>query len=231
MSTVWNQPETSASSATTSAIAGPSSPSTSSSSTPASDTESITATEETASNLGDETDDDAATTATLTPSLTASSSDLKKADKESDDSKKKGDAKKDEKQEDYSGKINNFLTSDMENIISLQEFLRPGESFCSVNVLRGGTDAFGFGVISVRNRESFYRGRVPLCYPGLEVRLVLFHWSLILNLRWHSALVGLGVMIICIPIPGYTSKLLMTMQRNKMKAVSRHPSTFWYPFV
>ncbi|KZT36419.1 hypothetical protein SISSUDRAFT_1049930 [Sistotremastrum suecicum HHB10207 ss-3] len=185
MSTVWNQPETSASSATTSAIAGPSSPSTSSSSTPASDTESITATEETASNLGDETDDDAATTATLTPSLTASSSDLKKADKESDDSKKKGDAKKDEKQEDYSGKINNFLTSDMENIISLQEFLRPV-----------------FVIVKA--------------FIAVAFLYAILGWS---------ALVGLGVMIICIPIPGYTSKLLMTMQRNKMKASDARLST------
>ncbi|KZT36420.1 P-loop containing nucleoside triphosphate hydrolase protein [Sistotremastrum suecicum HHB10207 ss-3] len=83
-----------------------------------------------------------------------------------------------ERLEDYGGKINNFLTSDLENISSLQDWLKP------------------FFVIL----------RTAICVIFLYV---ILGWS---------AFVGLAVIIVSIPVPGYTSKLFVTMQKDKMKA-------------
>ncbi|KZS96509.1 P-loop containing nucleoside triphosphate hydrolase protein [Sistotremastrum niveocremeum HHB9708] len=126
-----------------------------------------------------EPDSDDVSEASPAPSLDVQSQSPEHLNAKDRESENVEDVDNTERSEDYNGKINNFLTSDLENISSLQDWLKP------------------FFVIL----------RTAICIVFLYV---ILGWS---------AFVGLAVIIISIPIPGYTSKLFVTMQKNKMKAV------------
>ncbi|KZT36273.1 P-loop containing nucleoside triphosphate hydrolase protein [Sistotremastrum suecicum HHB10207 ss-3] len=166
INTVWNESASEVAAAT----AGVSEPS------PSSTLLDSTTSNEEGSSTSSDGEDDAATTAALAPSI-APSADQSKPNKDAK-AKDANDETRSKKSEDYSGKINNFLTSDMNSIITLQEWPQP----------------------------VFVVLRLSIC--------IVFLYFI---LGW-SALVGMTVMIVCIPIPGYTSQILLKLQRGQMKA-------------
>ncbi|KZT36414.1 P-loop containing nucleoside triphosphate hydrolase protein [Sistotremastrum suecicum HHB10207 ss-3] len=165
MDTVWT------SSGSPSAITG-----SSESAPPASPATSATVISETASASRVKTEDDGASNST-TSTPAASSSQLTPEDEDSAEIQQADGVGAKKTQDDHYGKINNFLTSDMDNIRFIQEFFRPV--------------------------WSVFRALL-----SIGILYTILGWSVF---------VGFAVMIACIPIPGYTSKLLMRLQREKMK--------------
>ncbi|KZS96534.1 P-loop containing nucleoside triphosphate hydrolase protein [Sistotremastrum niveocremeum HHB9708] len=53
--------------------------------------------------------------------------------------------------------------------------------------------------------------------PAVLVLRIFFCMGLLYTILGWSALVGMGVMIICLPLPGYIGKMMMKYQRVKMK--------------
>lgn len=101
--------------------------------------------------------------------------------------------------ENLIGKINNLVTTDLNNITEARDFLFLGECTTLFAIQRLCSDDVG-----------------KVLYVPLQVALCV--WFLYSILGW-SAFVGLSSMVLLFPIPGYVAKMIQGVQITRMKMV------------
>ncbi|KAG1747913.1 uncharacterized protein EDB91DRAFT_1245381 [Suillus paluster] len=102
------------------------------------------------------------------------------------------------------GKINNLVTTDLSNLNDGRDFLIAGKSQGSLADMCSLTHVF------------------TVLYMPLQVGMCI--WLLYEILGW-SAFVGLGVMLILFPLPGYVSRKIQNVQTEKMKKTDARVQT------
>lgn len=124
----------------------------------------------------------------------------KKAKDISEDNSVAPVAPKERSADNLVGKINNLVTTDLNNITDGRDFLLLGECLMRLTC-----------------RSYLYAdGAGEVVYFPLQVALSV--WFLYSILGW-SAFVGLLVMVLLFPIPGYVAKMIQGVQETRMKKV------------
>lgn len=111
-----------------------------------------------------------------------------------------GDREEPGKSSNLVGKINNLVSTDLENLIDGRDLLLIGSSPARIFCVHGTTISF-----------------CPGLYFPLQVALCI--WFLYGILGW-SAFVGLVAMVALFPIPGVVANKIQKVQKETMKRVS-----------
>lgn len=99
------------------------------------------------------------------------------------------------------GKINNLVTTDLNNLVDGRDFLFIGTSLLAVELLKAMWTE---------------RHVLAVLYAPLQVVLsIVFLYSI---LGW-SAFVGMVAMLLLFPVPGYVASMIQGVQTEKMKKV------------
>jgi len=150
--------------------------------------------------------------------------DSKAKDEASCASKGKTEAKKDTKAKDTNliGKINSLVTTDLSNIVGAQGFLDLGQ--CGVLFVKLDrfiiltTDIFSVGIPFTNN--PFYGFFIPVTWMEVCLCLSFFTGLCVSPLRLAcSVFVGIALIIILLPVPGYAASLTQDLHKNRMKMV------------
>lgn len=122
--------------------------------------------------------------------------------------------------ENLTGKLNNLVSTDIQNVVEGRDFpfLRERKYiFVPFQLLI----SCSFQCAA----DDWCWGMVVIHHSRLEVSF--FYFTLIsMTLQNRSALAGMAVMVMAIPLPGYIAKLTQTTQIERMKKVS--PRRFRY---